>query len=76
MQIGDRHILAGGLLPFSPESSIMVMEGLRDAVGKQRSRARLSLDDDTLRVAAPLFANAWLFDVLPKACLLYTSRCV
>ena len=67
VQIGDKLIIAGGLLPFSPEASAMLLEGLRDAVGKQRSRTRLSLDDGTLRVAAPLFTNAWLFDVLPKA---------
>jgi hypothetical protein len=64
---GDGHILAGGLLPFSPDAVAVLLDGLRDATGKRRSRGGLSLDDETLRRAAPLFTSAWLFDVLPKA---------
>ena len=64
---GKGHILAGGLLPFSLEASSTLTEGMRAAVGKPRARAKLSLDDEALRRAAPLFTSAWLFDVLPKA---------
>lgn len=64
---GNGHILAGGLLPFSLEASTMLIEGMRAATGKGRARSKLTLDDETLRRAAPLFTSAWLFDVLPKA---------
>jgi hypothetical protein len=64
---GNGHILAGGLLPFSPEASTMLIEGMGPATGKRRARSKLSLDDEALRRAAPLFTSAWLFDVLPKA---------
>jgi hypothetical protein len=63
---GDGHFLAGELLAFSPEAASTLLEGLREATGKQRSRSELPLDDETLRGAAPLFTSAWLFDVLPK----------
>jgi hypothetical protein len=67
VKAGDRHILAGGLLPFSPGAAEMLVEGLRDAIGKKRARSTLILSDETLRIAAPLFTNAWLFDSVPKA---------
>ncbi|MBX9910626.1 MAG: hypothetical protein K2Z25_18165 [Beijerinckiaceae bacterium] len=66
--IGDKHIIAGGLLPFSLEASNALLEGLKALSGKRRrSKAKPSFDDDLLRAAAPLFTHAWLFDVLPKA---------
>lgn len=65
--IGGKHILAGGLLPFSLEASDALLEGLKALPGKRRrSKAKPSLDDEMLRAAAPLFTHAWLFDVLPK----------
>jgi hypothetical protein len=66
LPISDKHVIAGGLLPFSPESSDALLEGLKALPGKRRSRAKLSLDDDMLRATAPLFTHAFLFDVLPK----------
>jgi hypothetical protein len=67
VKVGDRHILAGGLLPFLPEVAEMLVEELRDTIGKKRSRAKLILGDESLRVAAPLFTNVWLFDTVLKA---------
>lgn len=64
--IGGSHLIAGGLLPFSMEASQALLEGLKELSNKPRSRKKLSLEDDTLRIAAPLFTHAWLFDVLPK----------
>jgi hypothetical protein len=64
--VGDKHIIAGGLLPFSPEASDALLEGLKALPGKRRSKAKPMLDDEMLRAAAPLFTHAWLFDVLPK----------
>lgn len=66
--IGGKHIIAGGLLPFSLGASDALLEGLKALPGRRRrSKAKPSLDDEMLRAAAPLFTHAWLFDVLPKA---------
>jgi hypothetical protein len=65
--IREKHILAGGLLPFTMEAADNLIEGLRKAEGKRSRRAKLAIDDDTLRSLAHLFTTAWLFDVLPKA---------
>ena len=43
------------------------MAGLRQAEGKRSPRAKLAIDDDTLRELAPLISTTWLFDVVPKA---------
>lgn len=68
VEAGDRRILAGGLLPFSPEATEVLIDGLREVTGKaKRSRAKLRLEDDALRTAAPFFTVAWLMDALPKA---------
>lgn len=65
--IGAKRILAGGLLPFTMEAADSLIDGLRKAEGKRSRRAKLAIDDDTLRGLAHLFTTAWLFDVLPKA---------
>lgn len=65
--LGGKQIIAGGLLPFSQEASDALLEGLKALPGKRRSRTKLSLDDDMLRAAAPLFTHAFLLDVLPRA---------
>lgn len=67
VHIGDINVITGGILPYSPEASEALLEGLKEMTGKKRSRKKLILDDDTLRLAAPLFTHAWLFDTLPKA---------
>lgn len=65
--IGEKHILAGGLLPFTMEAADNLIDGLREAEGKRSRRAKLAIDDETLQGLAHLFTTAWLFDVLPKA---------
>jgi DNA-binding CsgD family transcriptional regulator len=65
--IGEKRILAGGLLPFTMEAADDLINGLRKAEGKRSRRAKLAIDDDMLRSLAHLFTTAWLFDVLPKA---------
>jgi hypothetical protein len=64
--LGDKRILAGGLLPFSMEAADTLLDGLRLAEGKRSRRARLAIDDDTLRGLGHLFTTAWLFDMLPR----------
>ncbi|WP_457811964.1 hypothetical protein [Sinorhizobium meliloti] len=66
VEVGGTNIITGGILPYSPEASEALLEGLREMSGKKRSRKKLILDNDTLRPAAPLFTHAWLFDTLPR----------
>lgn len=66
VQIGDANVITGGLLPYSMEASEALFDGLKEVSGKKRSCKTLILDDDTLRLAAPLFTHAWLFDTLPR----------
>ncbi|MCA1869729.1 hypothetical protein HW571_29470 [Agrobacterium genomosp. 3] len=66
VHVGGTNVITGGLLPYSPEASEALFEGLKGMTGKKRSRKKLILDDDTLRLAAPLFTHAFLFDTLPR----------
>lgn len=67
MPQGEGHVLSGALLPFTHEAADALLAGLRKAEGSRSPRAKLAIDDDTLRQLAHLFTTAWLFDVLPKA---------
>ena len=71
---GERHILSGALLAFTPEACDLLAQALHDVSGKRRrskSAAPPPLawrgDDESLRQAALWFTNAWLFDALPRA---------
>jgi hypothetical protein len=66
VHVGGTNVITGGLLPYSPEATEALFEGLKEMTGKKRPRKTLILDDDTLRLAAPLFTHAWLFDTLPR----------
>lgn len=66
VKVGGTNVITGGLLPYSPEASEALLQGLKEMSGKKRSRKKLILDDDTLRLAAPVFTHAWLFDTLPR----------
>ena len=62
-----KNILAGGLLPFTPEASETLFDGLRRVFGKKNAKEISALKDDDLRAAAALFTLSWLFDVLRKS---------
>ena len=61
-----KNILAGGLLPFTPEATETLFDGLRKVFGKKNAKKIPVLKDDELRTAAAMFTLSWLFDVLPK----------
>ena len=75
---GTKIIMSGGVLTFTLEASIVLFSKLRDRhpqlVKAKRNRAEslLALDrwsgtDTDLQRIAPLFSEAWLFHVLPRA---------
>jgi hypothetical protein len=63
---GTKNLLTVAVLPFTVDASEAVLLSLAKTSGR-RAKAKLAIDDATLRGLAPLFTTAWLLDVLPKA---------
>jgi len=63
---GDHHVISGALLPFSREATDLLTDVFRQTLNLGK-RKKLRLSAEQLRQCAPLFANAWLFDCLPRA---------
>ncbi len=61
----DRHVISGGLLPFSAEAIDLLFEGLRDVLQLRKTQDP-KLSAEQLRECAPIFSNAWLFTHLPR----------
>ncbi|WP_306119795.1 MULTISPECIES: hypothetical protein [unclassified Roseitalea] len=61
------HVLAGGLLAFSPEASQALFDGLRRMFGKRGATTLPPIADADLQAAAPLFTLTWLSDTLERA---------
>ncbi|MEA2830894.1 MAG: hypothetical protein QOF22_1642 [Bradyrhizobium sp.] len=64
--VGGRHIMAGGVLPFSAEAATSLLEVFRETLGTWLSPSAPSLDDETLRGAAPRFTSVWLSHAVPR----------
>lgn len=69
VDLGERIVIGGGLLPFGPEAASALLRGLNGGEADDSGQVgRMSpIDEEVLRRAAPLFTTAWLLDVLPKA---------
>ena len=61
----EHHVISGALLPFPAEAVDLLTDVLRDSL-KLGKRKKLRLLAGQLRQCAPLFANAWLFESLPR----------
>lgn len=61
-----KNIIGGGLLPFAPEASEALFDGLRAIMGKKTSKKLPVPSDDELRKTAPVFTLSWLFDTLDR----------
>ena len=62
-----RNIFAGGMLPFSPQATDALFDGLRQMFGKKNAKKLPALTDEDLQDAAPMFTLSWLFDTLERA---------
>ena len=62
-----KNVLAGGLLPFSPEASEDLFEGLHAMFGKKSSKKLPVPTDEELQTSASVFTLSWLFDALDRA---------
>lgn len=64
--VAGKNIIGGGLLPFTPEASDALFDGLRAIFGKGRSKKLPVPTNEELQQAAPVFTLSWLFDTLDR----------
>lgn len=62
-----KNVLAGGLLPFTPDATDALFDGLRQIFGKKRAKKLPVINDKDLQSAAFMFTLSWLFDTLERA---------
>jgi hypothetical protein len=61
-----KNVLAGGLLPFTPEATETLFDGLRGIFGKRNAKKLPVLKNEELQGVASMFTLSWLFDALAK----------
>ncbi len=61
------NVFAGGLLPFTPQATNALFDGLRQMFGKKKIKNLPVIKDEELQAAAPVFTLSWLFDALERA---------
>ncbi|MBP2448683.1 hypothetical protein [Rhizobium leguminosarum] len=62
-----KNVFAGGLLPFTPQATDALFDGLRQMFGKKNAKKLPVIRDEELQVAASMFTLSWLFDTLERA---------
>lgn len=62
-----KNVLAGGLLPFTPQASEALFDGLRRVFGKKNAKKLPAIKDEDLQMVASMFTLSWLFDSLGRA---------
>lgn len=61
------NVFGGGLLPFTPQASEALFDGLRHMFGKKNAKKLPVIKDEELQTAASMFTLSWLFDTLERA---------
>lgn len=62
--IMGKNVLAGGLLPFTPQTTDMLFDALRQMFGKKNVKKLPTIKNEDLQAAASIFTLSWLFDTL------------
>lgn len=62
-----KNVFAGGLLPFTPQATDALFDGLRQMFGKKNAKKLPAIKDEELQAAASMFTLSWLFDTLERA---------
>jgi hypothetical protein len=62
-----KNVFAGGLLPFTPQATDALFDGMRQMFGKKNAKKLLAIKDEELQAAASMFTLSWLFDTLERA---------
>ncbi len=61
-----KNVMAGGVLPFTPQATETLFDGLRGLFGKRNAKKLPAIKDDELQAAAFMFTLSWLFDTLGR----------
>lgn len=61
-----KNVFAGGLLPFTPQATDALFDGLRQMFGKKNAKKLQAIKDEELQAAASMFTLSWLFDTLER----------
>ncbi|MCM2476418.1 hypothetical protein HGO38_23450 [Rhizobium sp. CG5] len=61
-----RNVFAGGLLPFTPQATDALFDGLRQMFGKKNAKKLPVIRDEDLRAATSMFTLSWLFVTLEQ----------
>ncbi len=62
-----KNIFAGGLLPFAPQATDALFDGLRQMFGRKNAKKMPAIKDVELQATASMFTLSWLFDTLERA---------
>lgn len=62
-----KNIFAGGLLPYTPQASEALFDGLQQMFGKKNAKKLPAIADEDVQAVASMFTLSWLFDTLDRA---------
>lgn len=62
-----KNIFAGGLLPYTPQATDALFDGLRQMFGKKGTKQLPAIADQDLQSVAFMFTLSWLSDTLNRA---------
>jgi hypothetical protein len=62
-----KNIFAGGLLPYTPQATDALFDGLRQVFGKKSAEKLPAIAVQDLQSVASMFTLSWLFDTLDRA---------
>ncbi|WP_117196260.1 hypothetical protein [Rhizobium terrae] len=64
--LAGKNVFGGGLLPFTPEATEALFDGLRNTFGKKNAKKLPAINDADLQSVAFMFTLSWLFDTLER----------
>ncbi|TPK60479.1 hypothetical protein FJ546_19080 [Mesorhizobium sp. B2-4-19] len=67
VSVMGKNSFAGGLLPFTPQATEVLFDGLRGMFGKKGAKKLPAIKDEDLQAVASMFTLSWLFDTLGRA---------
>ncbi|MER8372391.1 hypothetical protein [Mesorhizobium sp. M1406] len=62
-----KNVLAGGVLPFTPQAAETLFDVLWGTFGKKNAKKLPALKNEELQAAASMFTLSWLYDTLNRA---------
>lgn len=64
MPVKGKNRFAGGLLPYTPQATEALFDGLRQMFGKKNALKPPAIADKDLQSVASMFTLSWLFDTV------------